>query len=35
MTSPPEQITVECPACGERYPDWFRASLNFRLSRGP
>ena len=31
MTSPPQQITLECPRCGERYEDWFRASLNLDL----
>jgi hypothetical protein len=31
MTSPPAQIMVECPAHGERYEDWFRASLNLNL----
>jgi endogenous inhibitor of DNA gyrase (YacG/DUF329 family) len=31
MTSPPEQITVECRACGERYEDWFRGSLNLGI----
>jgi large subunit ribosomal protein L7/L12 len=31
MTSPPPQITFECPDCGERYEDWFRASLNLGI----
>jgi NAD-dependent SIR2 family protein deacetylase len=31
MTSPPEKITVRCPECGERYEDWYRASVNLAL----
>ena len=31
MTSPPEQITVECPECGHVYEDWQRASINLDL----
>ncbi len=31
MTSPPEEITVECPKCGHLYEDWFRASVNLDL----
>lgn len=31
MTSPPEQITVACPACGHVYTDWHRASINVDL----
>lgn len=31
MTSPVERITVRCPACGEVYEDWFRASINLGL----
>ncbi len=31
MTTPPEEITVECPECGEVYRDWYRASLNLDL----
>lgn len=31
MTSPPKQITVECPSCGDRYEDWYRASINLDL----
>ena len=31
MTSPVEQIVVECPGCGNRYEDWFRASINLTL----
>ena len=31
MTSPPEQITVECPECGHVYEDWHRTSINFDL----
>lgn len=28
MTSPPEQIIVECPACGHCYEDWYRPSIS-------
>jgi len=31
MTSPPEEITVECPKCGRFYKDWYRASVNLDL----
>ena len=31
MTSPPEDITVECPKCGHTYEDWIRRSVNLRL----
>ena len=31
MTSPPEEITVECPKCGHLYKDWFRGSVNLDL----
>ena len=31
MTSPPEQITVECPGCGKSYQDWWRPSINLAL----
>ena len=31
MTSPAEQITVECPKCGHVYDDWHRASINADL----
>ncbi len=31
MTSPPEKITVCCPACGKDYEDWYRASINLGL----
>ena len=31
MTSPPEQITVECPGCGQSYRDWWRPSINLAL----
>ncbi len=31
MTSPPEEITVECPKCGHDYKDWFRGSVNLDL----
>jgi C4-type Zn-finger protein len=31
MTSPIEEITVECPKCGHHYEDWFRASVNLDL----
>ena len=31
MTSPPEDITVECPKCGHTYEDWIRRSVNLGL----
>jgi rubredoxin len=31
MTSAPEQVTVQCPACGLVYQDWYRASINLDL----
>ena len=31
MTSPIEDITVECPKCGHLYQDWFRGSVNLDL----
>ena len=31
MTSPVQQIKVECPACSTVYDDWFRASVNLDL----
>ena len=31
MTSPCETIAVDCPACGQRYEDWYRASVNADL----
>ena len=31
MTSPPEEITVQCPKCGHLYEDWTRASVNLDL----
>lgn len=31
MTSPPEQITIECPRCGHHYDSWWRPSLNLKL----
>ena len=31
VTSPPEEITVQCPKCGHSYEDWFRASINLDL----
>ncbi len=31
MTSPPEDIIVECPDCGLVYEDWYRPSLNLDL----
>jgi len=31
MTTPPEEITVICPKCGEKYQDWYRASMNLQL----
>lgn len=31
MTSPVEEIRVECPRCGHEYDDWFRPSVNLDL----
>ena len=31
MTSPIVDIEVECPACGERFATWHRASVNLSL----
>lgn len=31
MSSPVEEIEVLCPACGETYSDWYRASFNLEL----
>ena len=31
MTSPPEQIEVECPKCRQVYSDWYRPSINLTL----
>ena len=31
MTSPIEDITVQCPKCGHLYKDWFRGSVNLDL----
>jgi large subunit ribosomal protein L7/L12 len=31
VTSPPEQIEVECPSCGTTYWDWYRGSVNLDL----
>ena len=31
MTSPPEDIMVECPKCGHIYEDWWRPSVNLGL----
>lgn len=31
MTSPQQQITVECPGCGEWYRDFYRPSVNLGL----
>ena len=31
MTSPIEEITVQCPKCGHLYQDWTRASVNLDL----
>ena len=31
MTSPPEEIEVECPECGQVYSDWYRQSVNLTL----
>jgi len=31
MTSPIEDVEVECPACGERFVTWHRASVNLSL----
>ena len=31
MTTPPEEITVLYPKCGEEYRDWIRRSVNADL----
>jgi hypothetical protein len=31
LTSPPQQIEIECPACGRVYEDWHRASISLDL----
>ncbi len=31
MTSPPEEITITCPKCGETYKDWYTPSINLML----
>jgi endogenous inhibitor of DNA gyrase (YacG/DUF329 family) len=31
MTSPVEQIRVECPRCGATFEDWTRGSINLDL----
>jgi len=31
MTTPIQQISVECPSCSTVYEDWFRASVNLDL----
>jgi hypothetical protein len=31
MTSPPRQLTIECPRCGERFEAWHRPSWNLDL----
>ena len=31
MTSPIEDITVQCPKCGNLYEDWYRGSVNLDL----
>ena len=31
MTSPVEEIEVECPSCGHVYTDWYRPSINRTL----
>ncbi|HUP27620.1 MAG TPA: hypothetical protein VM409_04225 [Chloroflexia bacterium] len=31
MTSPVEDVIVECPQCGHTYKDWVRRSVNLTL----
>jgi DNA-directed RNA polymerase subunit RPC12/RpoP len=31
MTSPVEEIEVQCPKCGQVYSDWYRPSINLTL----
>jgi large subunit ribosomal protein L7/L12 len=31
VTSPPEQIQIDCPKCGTVYQDWYRPSINATL----
>ena len=31
MTSPPQDIIIRCPSCGEMFKDWWRPSINLQL----
>jgi uncharacterized protein (UPF0212 family) len=31
MTSPPQEIRVKCPKCGNVFGDWYRPSVNLML----
>ncbi len=31
MSTPPEEIVVECPKCKHRFETWYRASMNLAL----
>lgn len=31
MTSPPQEITIECPSCGKEFQTWWRPSINLQL----
>lgn len=31
MTSPPEDVEVQCPGCATVYTDWYRPSVNRSL----
>ncbi len=31
MTSPPEQIVILCPSCGQEFETWWRPSINLQL----
>ena len=31
MTSPPQQITIDCPSCRKSFETWWRPSINLTL----
>jgi predicted RNA-binding Zn-ribbon protein involved in translation (DUF1610 family) len=31
VSTPPEEVVVECPKCGSRYIDWYRPSMNLAV----
>jgi len=32
MTTPPEQVTVQCPSCGVQFQAWHRATMEQDLA---